>query len=185
MDDGLQIITEETGREDLLRHIAALERRLECDRVYVLDETLPRTPENPLQTRERVLSPEERVEMIRNGSDGIGCRDLTIALLEERHLDPEAPPLRKPAARLLRDLIEAAKGIGYAEGFRAARDTVASSRALADGVEINLPKGQLVDLLDASLTRFGPEAAEKGALLDRVTGAVDRSLSRPDRGRAE
>jgi hypothetical protein len=82
MNDGLQIITEETSREDLLRHIAALERRLECDRVYVLDETLPRTPENPMQTLERVLGPEDRVEMIRGQSDGIGCRDLTIALLE-------------------------------------------------------------------------------------------------------
>lgn len=182
MDDGLQIITDETSREDLLAHIAALERRLECDRVYTLDPTLKRTPENPLRTREVRLSPEERVRMIRDGSDGIGCRDLKIALIEGGHLDPEAMPMRKPAARLLQDLIEAAKRIGYADGFRAARDTVASSRALAEGVEINLPKGHLVDLLDTSLTRFGPEVAEKGALLDRVTAAVERSLSRPGRG---
>jgi len=181
MDDVLQIITDETSREDLLRHIAALERRLECDRVYVLDETLPRTPENPMQTRERVLSPEERVEMIRSGSDGIGCRDLTIALLEE-HMDPEAPPMRRGAAGLLKTLVEAAKGVGYADGFRAARDTVDSSRALADGVEINLPKGHLVDLLDASLTRFGPEVSEKVALLEKVSAAVERAVSRPVRG---
>jgi hypothetical protein len=181
MNDGLQIITEETSREDLLRHIAALERRLECDRVYVLDETLPRTPENPMQTRERVLGPEDRVEMIRGQSDGIGCRDLTIALLEERHLDPEAPPMRRGAAGLLTSLIEAAKRVGYADGFRAARDTIAPSRALAEGVEINLPKGHLVDLLDASLTRFGPEVAERGALLGRVSAAVERSLSSPER----
>lgn len=185
MDDGLQIITEETSWEDLLRHIAALEHRLECDRVYVYDPTLERTLENPFRTREVRLSPEERVRMIRDGSDGIGCRDLKTALLEGGHLDPEAMPMRKPAARLLQDLIEAAKKIGYADGFRAARDTVASSRALADGVEINLPKGQLVDLLDASLTRFEPEGTEKGAFLDRVTAAVERSLSRPERGRAE
>ena len=182
MDGGLQIITDETSREDLLRHIAALERRLECDRVFVLDETLPRTPENPLQTRERVLSPEERVEMIRSQSDGIGCRDLTIALLEERHLDPEAPPMRRRAAGLLKALVEAAKRVGYADGFQAARDTVASSRALADGVEINLPKGHLVDLLDASLTRFEPEMAENSALIEKVGAAVERSLSRPARG---
>lgn len=185
MDDGLQIITEETSRDDLLRHIAALERRLECDRIYVMDETIPRTPENPSRTREVQLNPEDRVRMIRNGTDGIGCRDLTIALIEEQHLDPKALPLRKPTARLLRDLIEAAKAVGYADGFRAARDAVASSRALADGEEINVPKGQMVDMLDASLTRFEPEVTEKAATLDRVIGAVERSLSWPDRKKVD
>jgi len=182
MSDGLQIITEETSREDLLAHIAALERRLECDRVYVYDPTLERTVENPTKTRERLLSPEERVEMIRNRSDGIGCRDLAIAFLEGRHEDPEALPLRKATATLLQGLIEAAKGVGYADGFRAARDTVDSSRAAADGVEIALPKEMIVGMLDDSLNRFGPEVQAKSGFLDRVSASVDRAMSRPDRG---
>jgi hypothetical protein len=183
MDDGLQIITDETSREELLRHIAALEQRLECDRVYVYDETLKPTIEQPTMTREKRLSPEERVEMIRSQSDGIGCRDLTIALLERRHKDPEAFPMRKGAATLLNDLVEAAKRVGYAEGFQAARDDLAASRTLIDGVEI--PKGHLVDMLDASLSRFGPEVDAHKALLDQVGAAVARSLLRPERVRPE
>ena len=182
MDDGLQIITEQTSREDLLRHIAALERRLECDRVYVYDPTLKPTVEDPTMTRERRLDPEDRIEMIRTGTDGIGCRDLTISLLEGRHLDPEALPLRKPAARLLQDIIGAAKAVGFADGLRVAW-VLAVHYAAVNMAEP--PKDSLIATMDKSLDTIEPDARERGALLDRVNAAVERSLSRPGRGRAE
>jgi hypothetical protein len=185
MDDGLQIITEETSREDPLRHITALERRLECDRVYVMDETIERSDENPLGFREVRLSPEERVRTIRDGTDGIGCRDIGTAFLEGRHEDPDAYPIGLRTADLLGRVVEAAKAVGYADGFRAARDSLASSRAMAHGVEINLPKEQLVDLLDRSLTRFSPEVAEKGALIERVEAGIARAFARPGLGGRE
>lgn len=180
MDDGLQIITEETSREDLLRHIAALERRLECDRVYVTDDTVERTMENPLGFREVRLSPEERVRAIREGSDGIGCRDIGTAFLEGRHEDPKAYPMSRRTAELLGRVVEAAKARGYADGFRAARDTVASSRTLVDRVE--LPKDHLVAMLDHSLDKIDPDARERSALIDRVAAGIARAFSRPDRG---
>jgi len=183
MDDGLQIITSETSREDLLRHIAALERRLECDRYFTIDLDADEADPDPFV--EVILDAAERVDWIRSGIDGIGARNLTIDLIEERHLDPEGVPLQRSSATLLQELVEAAKGVGYADGFRAARDSLASSRALADGVEINLPKGHLVDILDISLSRFVPEVDEKRTLLDRVGAAVSRALSRPERGSPE
>lgn len=183
MDDGLQIVTDETSREDLLRHIAALERRLECDRFYVVDETLERTKENPLGLREVPLSPEERVRTIREGIDGIGCQDIGTAFLEGRHEDPNAYPMEKRTADLLGRVVEAAKARGYADGFRAARDAVAASRTLVDGVEI--PKGHLVDMLDASLEKIGPDAEARGALIGRVEAGMRRAFTRPDRGRRE
>lgn len=177
MDDGLQIITEETSREDLLRHIAALERRLECDRVYEIDETLPRTEENPMRFREVPLTPEERVRSIREGSDGIGCRDIGTAFLEGRHENPQAYPLGKKTAELLGQVVEAAKARGYADGFRAARDTVSSSRTLVDGVEF--PKDHLVAILDRSLDKIDPDARERSALIDRVAAGIARAFARP------
>lgn len=180
MDDGLQIITNETSREDLLRHIAALERRLECDRYFTIDPDADEAEPDPFV--EVILNAAERVDWIRSGIDGIGARTLTIDLIEERHLDPEGVPLQRSSATLLQELIEAAKGVGYADGFRAARDSLASSRAMVGGSEIELPKAQLVDILDISLSRFGPEVAEKGAFLERVGAAVTRALSRPARG---
>lgn len=181
MDDGLQIITEETSREDLLRHIAALERRLECDRVYVVDETLERTEENPMRLRTVLLSPEERVRTIRDGTDGIGCRDIGTAFLEGRHEDPNGYLMGKRTAWLLGQVVEAARARGYADGFRAARDDVASSRTLVDGVEI--PKDHLVSMLDASLEKIGPDAERRGALIDRVAAGMARAFARPDRER--
>lgn len=177
MDDGLQIITEETSREDLLRHIAALERRLECDRVYVMDKTLPRTEENPMRFREVPLTPEERVRSIREGTDGIGCRDIGAAFLEGRHEDPKAYPLERRTADLLSRVVEAARARGYADGYRAARDAVAASLSPADGVE--LPKDHLVAMLDRSLDKIDPDARERGALIDRVEAGLARAFARP------
>lgn len=179
MDDGLQIITNETSREDLLRHIAALERRLECDRVYIMDETLARTADNPLGLREVPLSPEERVKRVREGTDGIGLRDIGTAFLEGRHEDPKAYPMEKRTADHLGRVVEAAKARGYADGFRAARDAVAASRTLVDGVE--LPKDHLVAMLDASLEKIGPDAKARGALIDRIEAGMARAFARPGR----
>lgn len=181
MDDGLQIITEETSREDLLRHIAALERRLECDRVYVMDKTVPRTSENPLGFREVSLSPEERVRTIRDGSDGIGCRDIGTALLEGRHEDPNAYPMSRRTADLLGEVVEAAKAVGYAEGVRAARIAVASSPPGEDGADT--AKGALVAALDTTLDRADRHARDRGALISRVEAGIARAFSRPDRAR--
>jgi len=182
MDDGLQIITNETSREDLLRHIAALERRLECDRVYVTDDTVERTMENPLGFREVLLSPEERVRAIREGTDGIGCRDIGTAFLERRHEDPNAYPMSKRTADLLGRVVEAAKAIGYADGFRVARE-LAVHYAAANGGEPS--KGDLVTTMDISLVLIGPDELERSALLDRVEAGMARAFARPDRERPE
>jgi len=168
MSDGLQIITDESGREELLLHVAALERRLECDRVHVFEETRERSPDNPLKMRERLLSPRGRVETIRSRSDGIGCRDLTVALLESRSEEQEGILIGTMAADLLDRLLTAA------------RNDLASPRTLIDGDEI--PKGHLVDMLDVSLVRIEPEAAAQEPLLNRMRATVSLSLSQPLRG---
>lgn len=78
MKDELKIITPNSSRKDMLAHIHALEARLECDRVYTYPDPLSGS------FVEKTLSPRERNRMIQMDCDGIGCRDMTIRMLEER-----------------------------------------------------------------------------------------------------
>jgi len=179
MDDGLQVITENSSREDLLQHIAALERRLECDRVYVTDETVQKTLENPFGFREASLSPEERVRTIREGTDGIGCRDIGTALLEGRHDDPKAYPMGRRTAELLDRVVEAAKARGYVDGFRTARG-LAVHYASFDAAKP--PRISLIETMNITLDVIRPDAEARGALIDRVAAGLARAFSRPEKG---
>jgi hypothetical protein len=87
-DVDIPVISENSPREELMTYIRILEARLEIDHVWEHD------PDHKLEgERSDILkslvrrenSQERRVETLKSGFDGIGCRDIGRAVSRERN----------------------------------------------------------------------------------------------------